>query len=543
MQRKYGLPEATGLYDPNMEHDACGVGFVVDIKGRKSHDIVRQALQVLDNLTHRGACGCDPDTGDGAGILFQMPHEFLQVECAKLGFNLPEEGQYGVGMMFLPTDEAVRKHCEKIVEEVTVEDGQEVLGWRDVPVHPEAIGPVAREAMPVIRQVFIRRKGEFKTDQDFERCLYLIRKRANYLVKEWDSAKTELYYACSFSSKTIIYKGMLISYQMDKFFPDLRDPLLKSALGLVHSRFSTNTFPSWELAHPYRMIAHNGEINTVRGNRNWMTSRFASLKSDLFPNIDELRPLVTETGSDSAAFDNALEFFVMGGRTLPHAVTMMVPEAWTGDPNMDPAKRAYYEYHACLMEPWDGPAAICFTDGEKIGATLDRNGLRPGRYWVMKDGRLIFASESGVLDEPVDEVLYKGKMQPGKMLLVDMAQQRLIGDEELKQSLAAREDFASWIRDNVIELDDIPDPAPEKIPHPKGEKLLHLQQAFGYTLEDLRILMAPMGATGQEALGSMGTDTPLAVLSERPQLLYNYFKQLFAQVTNPPIDSIREEIW
>ncbi len=542
MERKYGLPKAQGLYDPNNEHDACGVGFVVDIKGRKSHDIVRQALTVLDNLTHRGACGCDPDTGDGAGILFQLPHEFFQVEAAKLGITLPEPCQYGVGMMFLPLEEDIRKECEQILEEIIAEEGQELLGWRDVPVNPMSIGPVAREAMPVIRQVFVGRKGDFASDWDFERQLYTIRKRANYKIRTGKPEETELYYACSFSCQTIIYKGMLISHQMDQFFPDLKDPQLKSALGLVHSRFSTNTFPSWELAHPYRMVAHNGEINTVRGNRNWMTSRFASLKSEKFDNIEELRPIVTETGSDSAALDNALEFFVMGGRDLPHAVTMMVPEAWNGDSTMDPVKRAYYEYHACLMEPWDGPAAICFTDGIQIGATLDRNGLRPGRYWVMKDDRLIFASETGVLQEPVEDVVYKGKMQPGKMLLVNTAEGRLIGDEELKAALAGRQDYSSWIRDNVIELDDIPDPAPEKIPHPKGEKLLHLQQAFGYTMEDLRILMAPMGATGQEALGSMGTDTPLAVLSERPQLLYNYFKQLFAQVTNPPIDSIREEM-
>lgn len=542
MERKYGLPKATGLYDPNMEHDACGVGFVVDIKGRKSHDIIRQALQVLDNLTHRGACGCDPETGDGAGILFQVPHEFFKVEAAKLGFKLPEAGFYGVGMMFLPVEEAARKECEATLEEIIAEEGQELLGWRDVPVNLNAIGHVARDAAPVIRQVFVGRRGEFASDDDFEKKLYFIRKRANYRLRFKNRPETELYYACSFSSRTIIYKGMLISYQMDQFFSDLKDPAVTSSLGLVHSRFSTNTFPSWELAHPYRMVAHNGEINTVRGNRNWMTSRFASLKSDALPNIDELRPIVTETGSDSAALDNALEFFVMGGRDLPHAVTMMVPEAWTGDPNMEPAKRAYYEYHACLMEPWDGPAAICFTDGVQIGATLDRNGLRPGRYWVMKDGRLIFASETGVLDEPADGVVYKGKMQPGRMLLVDTAEGRLIGDEELKARLASRQNYSSWIRDNVIELDDIPDPAAEKIQHAKGEKLLHLQQAFGYTLEDLRILMAPMGATGMEALGSMGTDTPLAVLSDRPQLLYGYFKQLFAQVTNPPIDSIREEL-
>jgi glutamate synthase domain-containing protein 2/glutamate synthase domain-containing protein 1/glutamate synthase domain-containing protein 3 len=542
MEMRNGLPVANGLYDPNMEHDACGVGFVVDIKGRKSHETVRQALTVLDNLTHRGACGCDSETGDGAGILIQIPHEFFSLECTKLGIALPEAGQYGVGMMFLPTDAGVRADCEKILESVIKEEGQKLLGWRDVPVHPEAVGPVARAAMPVIRQVFIGRGEATQTDDEFERRLYLIRKVANYRIRQPRPDETELYYACSVSSRTVIYKGMLISYQMDRFFPDLRDPLVKSALGLVHSRFSTNTFPSWELAHPYRMIAHNGEINTVRGNRNWMTSRFATLQSDLFPNIEELRPLVTETGSDSAALDNALEFFAMGGRSLPHAVTMLVPEAWTGDPTMDPAKRAYYEYHACLMEPWDGPAAICFTDGVQIGATLDRNGLRPGRYWVMEDGRLIFASETGVLDEPVESILYKGKMQPGKMLLVDTAEGRLIGDEELKARLASMQNYGGWIRDNVIELDDIPDPAPDQIPHPKGEKLLHLQQAFGYTLEDLRILMAPMGAAGQEALGSMGTDTPLAVLSERPQLLYNYFKQLFAQVTNPPIDSIREEM-
>ncbi|MCX7717289.1 MAG: glutamate synthase large subunit [Candidatus Sumerlaeaceae bacterium] len=539
-------PSQQGLYRPEHEHDACGVGFVVDIKGRRSHSTVRDALQILENLLHRGACGCDPSTGDGAGILTQMPHEFLAKECARLGFSLPPPGQYGVGMMFLSRDPEERAVSERVLEQIVIESGEQVLGWRDVPVQPETIGEVARSCMPAIRQIFIRRCGQFADDEAWERKLYLIRKWANKRFKEEEIPGHEIYYACSMSSRTIIYKGMLIADQIDAFYPDLRNPDYTSALALVHSRFSTNTFPSWELAHPYRMIAHNGEINTLRGNRNWMRAREATIQSPLFgQDITKLFPLVTETGSDSATFDNALEFLVMTGRSLPHAVMMMIPEAWTGDPLMDPDKRAFYEYHACLMEPWDGPAAIAFTDGVRIGCVLDRNGLRPGRYWVTDDDRLIYASETGVLDVPVEQVRAKGKMRPGRMLLVDTEQGRIISDEEIKRTVATARPYRQWVDQNIVDLDALPDPppGPDSVPEAMtGNRLLQQQQAFGYTLEDLRILMAPMAATGEEAIGSMGNDAPLAVLSDRPQLLYNYFKQLFAQVTNPPIDSIREEM-
>lgn len=542
MSRKcISVPHAQGLYSPEHEHDACGVGFVANIKGSKSHDIVGQALDVLVNLSHRGACGCDPDTGDGAGILLQIPHEFFADEAERLGFALPEPGQYGVGVVFLSTDQAGRDYCVDTINRIVVEEGQEMLGWRDVPVIPSAIGPVARAVMPVIRQFFIKRCGDFTDQQAFERKLFVIRKWANRRIKTEKGPGHEMFYIPSLSSRTVIYKGMFVAHQIAAFYPDLNDSRVTSALALVHSRFSTNTFPSWELAHPYRMIAHNGEINTLRGNRNWMHAREEGIRSDLFgTDVKKLFPLVTETGSDSATFDNALEFLVMGGRDLPHAIMMMIPEAWSGDPNMDPLKKAFYEYHACIMEPWDGPAAIAFTDGALIGAVLDRNGLRPGRYWVTSDDRLIYASETGVLDVPVQDVVYKGKMQPGKMLLVDTEEGRIVGDEEIKKRIASRQRYGAWLRQYLIDLAALPGPPPESVIHPDRDTLLTRQQAFGYSLEDIKFLMAPMAGTGEEAVGSMGNDTPLACLSDRPQLLYNYFKQLFAQVTNPPIDSTRE---
>lgn len=541
MSGSAGLPERQGLYNPDYEHDACGVGFIVDIQGRKSHDIVKQTLEVLINLSHRGACGCDPETGDGAGILIQIPHDFFAGECRKLGFELPEEGAYGAGTVFLSHDPEARKCCEREIMSIVREEGQSFLGWRDVPINPAAVGPVARSAMPAIRQFFVKRCGHFADQMAFERKLFIIRKCANRRIKDRKLAGWQTYYMPSLSSRTFIYKGMLIAHQIAEFYPDLKNESVKSALALVHSRFSTNTFPSWELAHPYRMIAHNGEINTLRGNRNWMRSRQATIESELFRgDRHKLFPLVTESGSDSATFDNALEFLVMGGRSLPHAIMMMIPEAWSGDQSMSPEKKAFYEYHACLMEPWDGPAAIAFTDGARIGCVLDRNGLRPGRYWVLDDDRLIYASETGVLDVPVEKIVYKGKMQPGRMLLVDTEQKRLIGDEEIKQTIAQDQPYGEWLRQYLIDLDDLPEPADGKVESGDPEQLLTNQQAFGYTLEDIKMLMAPMAATGEEAIGSMGTDTPLAVLSDRPQLLYNYFKQLFAQVTNPPIDSTRE---
>ncbi|MEI7632650.1 MAG: glutamate synthase large subunit [bacterium] len=538
-----GLPSRQGLYAPDYEHDSCGAGFVANIKGKKSHDIIIQAIEILVNLAHRGACGCDPDTGDGAGILLQIPHEFFKKECRKLGIVLPRPGGYGVGVVFLSHDEEAQAACRLVIEETIVEFGLRLIGWRDVPVRPEVIGKVAREAMPAIRQFFVKKADQAGNQDSFERRLFMIRKCANRRIKDENVPGQEMFYVPSFSSRTVVYKGMLVAHQMAPFYPDLADKHFVSALALVHSRFSTNTFPSWELAHPYRMIAHNGEINTLRGNRNWMYARQATLKSPLFgPDIGKLFPLVTETGSDSATFDNALECLVMGGRSLPHAMMMMIPEAYTKDPMMDDDKKAFYEYHACLMEPWDGPAAIAFTDGVRIGAVLDRNGLRPGRYWVTRDDRLIYASETGVLDVPVKDVIYKGKMQPGRMLLADLKHKRIIGDDELKKAIATRKPYREWVDKNIIDIEGLPDPPLDLLKEPDHDTLLQRQQIFGYSIEDLRFLMAPMITQGEEAVGSMGNDTPLAVLSNRPQLLYNYFKQLFAQVTNPPIDSTREDM-
>jgi glutamate synthase domain-containing protein 2/glutamate synthase domain-containing protein 1/glutamate synthase domain-containing protein 3 len=535
-------PDAQGLYHPDQEHDACGVGFVVDIKGRKSHAIASDALTVLENMSHRGACGCDPETGDGAGILIQIPHHFLASEMQKQGVTLPQPGRYAVGMVFMGQSPTARRQAEQVLTAVSEEEGLELFAWRDVPVEPHKIGRDARSVMPFIRQFFIRRPEFLSNTLEFERRLFLVRKQAHNRVWNSDIPDRKSYYVCSLSSRTLIYKGMLTSDQVRSFYTDLRSPALTTAIALVHSRFSTNTFPSWELAHPYRMIAHNGEINTLRGNRNWMTARFGTLQSKVFGReVQKLHPLVNEEGSDSATFDNALEFLCMGGRSLPHSVMMMVPEAWTNDEAMPDWKRSFYEYHACLMEPWDGPAAICFTDGSVIGAVLDRNGLRPGRYWVTDDDRMIYASESGVLEVPTENILYKGKMKPGRMLLVDTSKGRIIDDEELKKSIATSQPYRQWLDEQIICLENLPN-STEEIPVENQATLLERQQAFGYSREDLDMLMAPMAATGEEAIGSMGTDTPLAVLSERPQLLYNYFKQLFAQVTNPPIDSIREDV-
>jgi glutamate synthase (NADPH/NADH) large chain len=563
------LPAPQGLYDPRYEHDACGVGFVVHLKNRRSHDIVRDALQVLLNLEHRGACGCEKNTGDGAGILLQMPHTFLRRECAQLGIDLPEPGHYGVGMVFLPTDESGRQICERAFERVVHEEGQTVLGWREVPVDPSPLGKTAREAMPIIRQIFIgRNSSALRTGDDlaFERKLYVIRRRIENLLKpspfgpdsseefftRWEAdvqrevaamhaGHRAMFYVPSLSCKTIVYKGMLNAGQLPIFYRDLNDPALESALAMVHSRFSTNTFPTWARSHPYRYICHNGEINTLRGNVNWMTARERMFASPLFgDDIKKILPVIDQSGSDSAMFDNALELLVLAGRSLPHAIMMMIPEPWSGDAFMSPEKKAFYEYHACLMEPWDGPASIAFTDGVRIGAVLDRNGLRPSRYYVTKDDRVIMASEVGVLDIPPEMVLHKGRLQPGRMFLVDMEQGRIIADEELKKQIATEHPYAEWLRDNLVTLEQLP-PGP-RVHEPEHETVRLRQQVFGYTTEDLRILMAPMAQDGNEAIGSMGNDAALAVLSDKPQLLYNYFKQLFAQVTNPPVDGIREEL-
>src|SRR5579863_8728849 len=540
MHNYRSIPKKQGLYDPAHEHDACGVGFVVNIKGERSHDIVAKGLQVLDNLAHRGACGCDPRTGDGAGILIQIQHEFFARECSALGFSLPEPGNYGVGMTFLPVEPQQRLICEGIVERIAREEGLHVLGWRDTPVRGDTIGRQARATQPYIEQVFIRGNSDW-TQDELERKLYVVRRRAEAEVEETDIRDREFFYVPSLSSRTIVYKGLLLAPQISDFYKELSDPETRSSLCMVHQRFSTNTFPAWKLAHPYRMICHNGEINTVRGNINWMHARESVLASDLFgEDIEKIFPVIPGGGSDTASLDAAVELLTLAGRSLPHVMAMLIPEAWDADTTMSPEKRAFYEYHASLMEPWDGPAAVAFTDGKWLGATLDRNGLRPARYLVTKDGRLILASETGVLPVRPDEGSDKGRLQPGKMLVVDLENARYVPDEEIKHTLAARQPYAEWLEKNQITLDDLPDPP--RVYGTDSKTLLQRQRAFGYTEEDLRILIAPMAEKGEEPVGSMGVDTPLACLSDQPQPLFNYFKQLFAQVTNPAIDPIREEL-
>jgi glutamate synthase domain-containing protein 2/glutamate synthase domain-containing protein 1/glutamate synthase domain-containing protein 3 len=535
-----------GLYRPENEHDSCGVGFVANIKGIRSHAIVEQALQVLANLEHRGACGCDPLTSDGSGILFQLPYSFFGQEAVRLGFKLPRPGRYGVGMFFLPQDEDKREHCEQLIERSIRKQGQTLIGWRDVPTDENKAGPLARESMPVIRQVFVGGDHDVEDDRELERRLYVVRKRIEQLAREQGLSGPGGMYVCSFSSRTIVYKGLLLPEQMTQFFTDLKDPRVESALAVVHSRFSTNTFPSWERSHPYRLIAHNGEINTLRGNVNWMHAREKALESPLFGNdVDRLLPIIDENGSDSAMFDNALEFLVQTGRELPHAMMMMIPEAWQKHESMSDEERAFYRYHACLMEPWDGPASIAFTDGRVIGACLDRNGLRPSRYYVTHDDHVIMASEAGVLPVDPKNVKFKNRLQPGRMFLVDTEAGRIIEDHELKQRMAARKPYSSWIKENLITLDDLKEPSERRdsmLPPITPERRMRDLQVHGYSMEDLDVLMAPMAQNGEEATGSMGNDTPLAVLSDRPQILFQYFKQLFAQVTNPPIDPIREEL-
>ena len=536
-----GLPVAQGLYDPRFEHDACGVGFLVNIKGKKSNWIVRQALQILVNLNHRGACGCENNTGDGAGILLQTPHEFLKEVCKEARVALPGQGEYGVGMLYMPKDATDRAKCAEIFERIVREEGQTVLGWRDIPTNNSSLGATAQAAEPFMRQVFIGRSSKLSDDAAFERKLYVIRKRAEQTIR-YASNPNKWFYISSLSHKTLIYKGMLMPEQVEQYYPDLRHPAMDSALALVHSRFSTNTFPSWDRSHPYRYIAHNGEINTLRGNINWMHARQAMFESEeLFgDDIKKIVPVINTDGSDSAMFDNCLEMLVMTGRSLPHAVMMMIPEPWENHESMSAEKRAFYEYHSCLMEPWDGPASIAFTDGVKIGAVLDRNGLRPSRYYVTKDDCVIMASEAGVLPVEPDRVQQKGRLQPGRMFLIDTEQGRIVADEELKNTFAKEHPYQLWLEQNHVLLENLAEPKHER--KPDHETVLQRQQAFGYSFEDLRLIIGPMAADGVQPIGSMGTDTPLAVLSNKPQLIYNYFKQLFAQVTNPPIDPIREEI-
>ena len=524
------MPPASGLYDPRFEHDACGVSFVVDVQGRKSHSIVAMGIGALCRMEHRGATGAEVETGDGAGVLIQVPHKFLSDVAS---FPLPAAGQYGVGMAFLPADAGNRSLAVTAIENIIREEALEVLGWREIPVNPACLGESARRVMPYFSLMFVRATNG-ASGIDLDRLLFIARKRIEHELSEQQQT-----YFPSLSARTLIYKGMLTTPELAQFFPDLLDERMESSMALVHSRFSTNTFPSWPLAHPYRYIAHNGEINTVQGNRNWMRTRESMLSSDLLPGLERAFPICAMGGSDSASFDEVLELLHLGGRSLPHAVLMMIPEAWENHATMDEHKRAFYRYHASLMEPWDGPACIAFTDGTLIGAVLDRNGLRPSRYWVTDDDVVIMASEVGVVDIDQAKIVKKGRLQPGRMLLIDTAQQRIVDDEEIKSELAAAAPYAQWLEAGLVELADLPDR--EHVVFSR-DSVLRRQQVFGYTHEELKIILAPMAKSGLEAIGSMGTDTPLAVLSTRPRLLFDYFQQLFAQVTNPPLDAIREEV-
>ncbi|MGO9048628.1 MAG: glutamate synthase large subunit, partial [Xanthobacteraceae bacterium] len=536
----FGL-QGFGLFDPAQEKASCGVGFIADIKGRKSHKIVEDALTILLNLEHRGAVGADPRAGDGAGILVQTPHKFFTKKARELGFSLPAPGHYAVGALFLPHDEAWRAEIMDTYAAAVAQEGMELLGWRDVPTDNSTLGETVKPTEPRHMQVFLGRGAKIASEDEFERRLYILRKTISRTLYGKRERSTSHYYPVSISCRTLIYKGMFLADQLGTYYPDLRDADFESALALVHQRFSTNTFPTWSLAHPYRMVAHNGEINTLRGNNNWMAARQASVSSPRFgDDIGKLWPISYEGQSDTACFDNALEFLTMGGYPLAHAMMMLIPEAWAGNPLMDEERRSFYEYNAALMEPWDGPAAIAFTNGRQIGATLDRNGLRPARYIVTKDDRIIMASEVGVLPIPEDQIVTKWRLQPGKMLLVDLEEGRLIPDEELKSTLAQSHPYREWLDRTQIVLEELPtsnDAAPIS-----NLALLDRQQAFGYTQEDLKILMTPMAATGEEAVGSMGNDAPISALSDKPKLLFTYFKQNFAQVTNPPIDPIREEL-
>ena len=537
------VPERQGLYDPANEHDACGVGFVAHIKGQKSHSIVEQGLQILKNLDHRGAVGADPLMGDGAGILIQIPDAYLREEMAKQGVALPQPGDYGVGMVFLPQESASRLACQEEIERAVRSEGQIVLGWRDVPVDRDLpMSPTVRAKEPVIRQVFIGRGADVMVTDALERKLYIIRRRAANAIKALGLKHSKEFYQPSMSARTIVYKGLLLADQVGEYFVDLKDARCVSALALVHQRFSTNTFPTWQLAHPFRMIAHNGEINTLRGNYNWMRAREKGTSSPLLgADLEKIWPLIYPGQSDSASFDNALELLVMGGYSLAHAMMMMIPEAWESHTLMDDKRRAFYEYHAAMIEPWDGPAAVAFTDGRQIGATLDRNGLRPARYLVTDDDLVVMASESGVLPIPDAKIVKKWRLQPGKMFLIDLDQGRIIDDLELKETLSRQKPYQDWLTRINIKLDGLEAPAHAAAPECSAA-LLDRQQAFGYSQEDIKFILEPMAKSGEEATGSMGNDSPLAVLSSKNKQLFNYFRQLFAQVTNPPIDPIREQL-
>ena len=538
------LPPAQGLYLPEFEHDSCGVGFICHMKGRASNKLVSDALQILENMDHRGACGCEPDSGDGAGILIRMPDAFLRRKCSELGFTLPKLGGYAVTQVFLPSEPVMRAACEQMLERTATQYNLVVLGWRDVPVNSDALGPTPRRVEPKIRQMFLAPSESFFNKADFDRRLYLVRQRVENVIEfgaEFTPEARSAFYICLMSANRLVYKGMLTALQLRRYFPDLAEPDFESALAIVHSRFSTNTFPSWDRAHPYRYLAHNGEINALRGNRNWMRARYGSLQSDIFGDeLQKMFPIVTESGSDSATLDNALQFLCVNGRSLPHAVLMLIPEAWQHNNLMSEDLKAFYEYHACIMEPWDGPASIAFTNGSLIGAVLDRNGLRPSRYYVTNDDHVIMASEVGVLPVPPENIARKWRLQPGKIFLIDMQKGRIVDDQEIKQELVDRRPWKTWVRENMVELDDLPDPS--FVPQPDHDTLMTRQHAFGYTVEDVSVLMSPMIVTGQEPLGAMGNDVPLACLSDKPQLLYGYFKQLFAQVTNPPLDANFESL-
>ena len=538
---RLGAPPKQGLYDPQFEHDACGLGFVVNMKGKKSHQLVSDALQILVNLDHRGAVGCEANTGDGAGILIQVPHDFFVTEAARLGFKLPAVGEYGVGQMFLPPNSVEREAIKTELAKIISAEGQTLLGWRDVPVNNSSLGKTAVSAEPFMAQVFVGKNSALKDEAAFERKLYVIRKVAEQTIRYGNKiAGGKWFYVSSLSARTLTYKGMLMSEQVEKYYDDLRNPAVTTAIALVHSRFSTNTFPSWDRAHPNRCIAHNGEINTLRGNVNWMKARQALFTSKIFgDDLKKILPVINTDGSDSAQFDNCVELLTLAGRDLPHAM-MMIPEPWENHESMDAERRAFYEFHSCLMEPWDGPASMAFTDGKFIGACLDRNGLRPSRYYVTKDDVVIMASEAGVLPVAPERIAVKGRLQPGKMFLVSLEEGRIIADEELKKKYSSAQPYGKWLEENHVLLKNLPEPP--NVHEDDHTSILQRQQAFGYTFEDLRFIVGPMARDGMQPLGSMGTDTPLAVLSEKPQLLYNYFKQLFAQVTNPPIDPIREEI-
>ncbi|HNG39642.1 MAG TPA: glutamate synthase central domain-containing protein, partial [Accumulibacter sp.] len=538
------VPEEQGLYHPAHEHDACGVGFVAHIRGQKSHSIIENGLLILKNLDHRGAVGADPLMGDGAGILIQIPDQFFREEMAKVGVQLPPLGDYGVGMVFLPKESASRLACQEEIERAVRAEQQVVLGWRDVPIDRDLpMSPAVRAREPVIRQVFIGRGSDIMVTDALERKLYVIRRRAANAILALGLKHSKEFYQPSLSARTVVYKGLLLADQVGEYYKDLQDPRCVSAMALVHQRFSTNTFPTWKLAHPFRMIAHNGEINTLRGNYNWMRAREKGTWSPMLgADLEKIWPLIYPGQSDSASFDNALELLVMGGYSLAHAMMMLIPEAWESHTLMDEKRSAFYKYHAAMIEPWDGPAAVAFTDGRQIGATLDRNGLRPARYLVTDDDLVVMASEAGVLPIPEERVVKKWRLQPGKMFLIDLDQGRIIDDRELKETLSLTKPYQDWLSRINIKLDDLPSPSTGAAAPSYPASLLDRQQAFGYSQEDIKFILEPMASSGEEATGSMGNDSPLAVLSNRSKPLFNYFRQLFAQVTNPPIDPIREQL-